>query len=128
MICTIDIGVLLYKCISTFAIDRRTARTFFYHKQFSFLNICFLELSEEFPTDLKNVFISAMVHGPSVFELLTFIFIIKNCVEDDQQEQQSRDIAYEWPEEAMTDNTSQTSHTQPAFFINLKRAAIGPSG
>ena len=32
------------------------------------LNICFMELSEESHSDLKNEFESAMVNEPSVFE------------------------------------------------------------
>ena len=40
-----------------------------------YLNICFLELSEEFPRDSKNEFESATVNEPSVFESLRFYCI-----------------------------------------------------
>ena len=36
------------------------------------VNICLLELQEEFRRDSKNRFESAMVNEPSVFELLRF--------------------------------------------------------
>ena len=39
------------------------------------LNICFLELSAEFPGDSKNEFESAAVNESSVFESLSFYFI-----------------------------------------------------
>ena len=37
-----------------------------------FLNICFLEISEEFCRDSKNKYKFAMVNKPSVSELLRF--------------------------------------------------------
>ena len=37
-----------------------------------FRNICFLELSEEFPRNSKNVFETATINEPSVFEALRF--------------------------------------------------------
>ena len=43
------------------------------------LNICFLELSEEFRT--KNEFKLTMVNEPSVFELLRFNCICLACME-----------------------------------------------
>ena len=36
------------------------------------INICFLELTREFPRDLKNEFELAMVKEPSAFESLWF--------------------------------------------------------
>ena len=47
----------------------------FHDKKKSSLNICFLELSEEFPGDSKNEFELVMVNVPSVFELLGFACI-----------------------------------------------------
>ena len=47
------------------------------------LNICFLQLSEEFPRDSKNEFESANVNEPSVFEPSKFYCIrinILSCV------------------------------------------------
>ena len=41
------------------------------HDKKIFLNICFLELSEEFPRD-SQMFESAVVNEPSVFEPLRF--------------------------------------------------------
>ena len=39
-------------------------------------NICFLELTEEFPRDLKNEFESSMVNEQSVFQSLRFSSIL----------------------------------------------------